>query len=226
MIDGGAPDDPVRWWADVPVLDLLPRRQVRQLSVVHPTQAPGFWEFRALGCGPVVPTEPPPVGPRSTLPWIRLTLAWGGAIALYLCCLFLELSWAGWLLLAVAVLVAGYLTLATQVGSIGAVLDAAERGYTLRSSYVAQGGAGSRRHNGAATRLALDLRGLWHLRRDGTVITPPDRRVLAPGFYPSPATPMTLEAWSGAMWIEGTPVPVAPDHPAHDALAKAWARPT
>ncbi len=217
-------DDPLRRWGDVPALELLPAKVVAELSITHPTLAPGFWEFRSLDCAPVVPAEPPAAVPTPVrFAWWRAVSAWVVLVAGYLLCIYLDAPWFVWILPVFGVLVAGWVTLRDQVRSMLVVFERAARGWALRDGQLGQGGVGSARNNGVRTRAAFDLRGLWCLRRDGTVVAPPDRRVLPPGWYPSPSAPMTLEAWSGSMWLEGEPVEVDVDHPAHEALARAWA---
>lgn len=46
-----------------------------------------------------------------------------------------------------------------------------------------------------------DFRGVWALDSTGRVVTPPDRSVLAPGFYPSPHRVRQLELWTGLVWM-------------------------
>jgi len=45
-----------------------------------------------------------------------------------------------------------------------------------------------------------DLRGLWRLADDGTVVRAPVEGVLPPGRYPSPHRPGQLELWTGEAW--------------------------
>lgn len=48
--------------------------------------------------------------------------------------------------------------------------------------------------------LTWDYRGIWFLGSDGTVRAEPLPGLLAPGFYPSPDSPDSLELWTGVSW--------------------------
>lgn len=77
-----------------------------------------------------------------------------------------------------------------------------ERGYTtLTFTFGGFGWRESRRWKQTGHRTPWDYRGIWTLDRTGsTVVSPPDRNVDPPGYYPSPNRAGAFELWTGVAW--------------------------
>lgn len=166
-----------------------------------PRLVPGFDQARDLGMLPRVPeTAPAPV----TIDSRRVLLTAAGTAFGALVLVLVLVNGAGappWLLGIVSL--AGIAAVAALLVRARSVMwQEIQAGYCRMDDMVALFSRDPE-HRFPANRMRgapWDLRGLWQLGADGTVVRPPDRSVLPPGLYPSPHRPGELELWTGVAW--------------------------
>ena len=188
---------------------------------VHPRDVAGFDDAVARGLVPVVSTDPPALLPGASahaVVWgyiTRVGVVVGAWILAMLVLGVFDSAMATVLrLVALAVSLVGFWRLFV-VGRARAgerLLEELDAGYaTFRPAF---GGFWRTRQASRPTltyQEPWDFRGTWQLSSTGAVVgPPPDRSVLAPGFYPSPNRPGSLELWTGAAWGSVWRTPAVP----------------
>jgi len=172
------------------------REEVRR----DPRTVPGFERAVELGLTPHVPAQPPTsvtsnsrhfvlaiVGTAFGFLVVVLLLAQGGAP-----------PWALGVLSAVALLMIERL-----FARLRRIMWAEITAGYCRIDYMVMLFSRDPEYRFPANRMRgapWDLRGLWRLADDGSVVVEPDRSVLPPGLYPSPNRPGQLELWTGSAW--------------------------
>ncbi|MCL3837995.1 hypothetical protein [Aeromicrobium duanguangcaii] len=166
-----------------------------------PRTVPGFARAVELGLTPQIPAEPPtPVTSNSR--HLLLAIA-GTSFGLLLVVLLLANGTQAppWLLGVVsAVVFAVVVAMFVRLRRI--MWDEIMAGY-CRIDYMVALFSRDPEYRFPANRMRgapWDLRGLWRLADDGSVVVEPDRSVLPPGRYPSPNRPGQLELWTGSAW--------------------------
>ncbi len=164
----------------------------------------GFREAVAAGLVPVVPAEPPALLPGPTARQMFHRFLRRSAVGVLAVLMMFQIDLSGvwfWLLplsgLALFLLMAPWWS---QIGTRN--FTELHHGYTtFTMSYGAFKQGSLRTWQGHRNRPPWDYRGVWVLDPHGRVLSPPDRSVEPPGFYPSPDKPGALELWTGVVWL-------------------------
>ena len=88
------------------------------------------------------------------------------------------------------------------------------KGYTLpagRSGVALRRRRGQPKSSDPEQGIPWDLSGLWCLDNRGNVLSPPNRDVEPPGFYPSPTKLDRYEFWTGCSWSRNFVLPPRAD---------------
>lgn len=166
----------------------------------HPRTVPGYARAVELGLTPRVPQEPPTPVTANSSRFLLAVVATFIGILLGMFALtnhgapawLLGLACAGGLTVIIAMMCWAHVLLWVEIMA----------GY-CRIEYMVALFSRDPQNRFPASRMRgapWDLRGLWRLADDGSVVREPDRTVLPPGLYPSPNRQGELELWTGCAW--------------------------
>lgn len=180
----------------------------RFVETPTPPQVAGYDDAVRAGVTPRVPADrPPQVGPTSAHAALRqVFLVSGLAVAAVVVTMVVGgrggTLGAGALVSLLVVSVVGVVAAAATVRRFGrAQLDELQRGYTTTHHRLGRWWARTA-PDGPITNgwVEWDWSGTWVLRPDGSVVSSPQPGRVAPGLYPSPRRPGSLELWTGHQW--------------------------
>jgi hypothetical protein len=156
------------------------------------------------GLVPVVPAQPPALLPGPTARQMFHRFLRRSAAGVLAVVILFQIGLSGvWFWLLPLSGLALFLLMANWWSHIGTRnFEELHHGYTTFTMLVGAFKQGSlRTWQGHHHRAPWDYRGTWVLDQHGRVLSPPDRSVEPPGFYPSPDKPGALELWTGVVWL-------------------------
>ena len=181
----------------------------RTLPEVRPRDVDGFGRAVAAGLVPQVLQEPPELLPGRTAQQVFRMFLLKSAVTVAILLLVVEIVQR-----VVPSAAAAAVTPVLGLLSLGLIFFQFWRGVGNRSAQELQHGyttfrmqyggfwwGEGRRWKGLGRRAPWDYSGLWVLDTNGRrILSPPNRSVDPPGFYPSPNRHGSLELWTGVVW--------------------------
>ncbi|MBC9227089.1 hypothetical protein GL325_12200 [Aeromicrobium sp. 636] len=166
-----------------------------------PRTVPGFDRAVELGLTPRTPADPPPTVTTNSRRLLLAIVATTFSLLLVVLLLANATPAPPWLLgLVTALTLAIIVRMFVRLRRV--MWDEISAGY-CRVDYMVALFSRDPEYRFPASRMRgapWDLRGLWRLADDGSVVVEPDWSVLPPGHYPSPNRPGQLELWTGSAW--------------------------
>lgn len=174
-----------------------------------PREVPGYAEAVASGVAPRVPRTPPELLPGPSARGVFTGFLFSSAVVVGLLLVLLRLATQAFpmpvaiAITAVAAIGGGALIVLNLWPAVGRrCVEEFHAGYTtLVISFGGIGWGAERRKQAEGARPPWDYSGLWIIDAgEDYVLAAPEPGADAPGYYPSPSRPGTLELWTGATW--------------------------